>query len=404
MKIAAISYHTCPLSDEGDPEFGGLNTYVLELSKALAKMGIGIDIFTRCVDPTSEKIIQVLENLRVIHLKAGKEAKLAKNGLTQYIPEFLTNFYDFANEIKYDFVSSHYYLSGLVGLEIKNKLKIPLVVTFHTLALLKNLASRNENEEENVKRTQAELMLIQKTDKIIATSEADLEYIHTLYNCPREKISILIPGVDLNIFRPADKGLAKKKIGVDPNHKLILFVGRIDPLKGIDVLLYAIKIIIQKYPNLNVCLWIVGAKNIEDRKKWSRELKRLKEIKRVLEITPQVMFVGKKSKEELPFYYNSAEVVIMPSQYESFGIAALEAMACGVPVITTDVAGISGLLDKEHSSLLTSANNPIMLSKKIKHLLTNDAEREKVSQLLLRQVQNLSWQAQAEKFIQILTK
>lgn len=387
MKIAVISYHTCPLSDEEDPEFGGLNTYVLELSKALAKRNIVVDIFTRSVDPKSPTIVNVSENLRVIHLK----------------PDFLESFYAFG-EINYDLISAHYYLSGLIGLEIKNKLKAPLIVTFHTLALMKNLVARGEDENGDIKRLETELLLVQKADKIIATSEADFEYIHTLYNCPREKISVLIPGVDLNIFRPIDKEVAKKKIGVGPNHKLILFVGRIDPLKGIDVLLYAIKIIIQKYLSLNVCLWIVGARNIEDRRKWSKELKRLTEIKRVLEITSQVKFVGKKSKEELPFYYNSAEVVIMPSQYESFGIAALEAMACGVPVITTDVTGISGLLDKEHSLLLTSANNPIMLSRKIKHLMTNNTEREKISKQLLDRVQGLSWENQAEKFIQIVSK
>lgn len=338
MKIAVISYHTCPLSDEEDPEFGGLNTYVLELSKALAKLGITIDIFTRYVDPKSPTVVNVCENLRVIHLK----------------PDFLKSFYAFA-KLDYDLISAHYYLSGLVGLEIKNKFKIPLIVTFHTLALLKNLVSRSKDEKGDIERMKTEFLLVQKADKIIATSEADLEYIHTLLNCPLDKLSVLTPGVDLNTFKPINKKVAKKKIGADQSHKLILFVGRIDPLKGIDVLLYAIKIIKQRYPNLNFCLWIVGA---------GRELNWLEEIKKLLEITPQVKFVGRKTKEELPFYYNSAEMVIMPSQYESFGIAALEAISCGVPVITTDVAGISNLLDKEHSIFLTSANNPILLSKK----------------------------------------
>lgn len=378
MKIAVISYHTCPLSDEEDPEFGGLNTYVLELSKALAKLGITIDIFTRCVDPKSPAIVNVSENLRVIHLN----------------PDFLKRFYEFG-EKDYDLINAHYYSSGLMGLKIKNKLKIPLIVTFHTLALMKNLVARSEKKQEEIERIKAEFLLTQEADKIIATSGADLEYIHTLLNCPLNKLSILTPGVDLNTFKPIDKKVAKKKIKAEQGHKLILFVGRIDPLKGIDMLLYAIKIIIQKYPDLIFCLWIVGT---------GRDLKRLEEIKKVLGITSQVKFVGKKTKTELPFYYNSAEMVIMPSQYESFGIAALEAMACGIPVITTDVTGISGLLDKEHSSFLTSANNPILLSKKIKYLLTHSKEKNKISRLLLEKVRDLSWEAQAEKFIQIVSK
>lgn len=377
MKICVISYHTCPLSDEEDPEFGGLNTYVLELSKALANRGIKVDIYTRNTDPKSPAVVNVCENLRVIHLK----------------PDFLKGFYEFG-ELDYDLISAHYYSSGLKGLEIKNKLKIPLIVTFHTLALMKNLVARSEKKQEDIERIKAEFLLVQKADKIIATSEADLEYIHSLLDCPLSKISILTPGVDLATFKPIDKKLAKKKIGANPDHRIILFVGRITPLKGLDVLLYAIKIIVQKYPGLNFCLWIVGA----------GEKKKLEEIRKLLGITSQVKFVGKKVKEELPFYYNSAEVVIMPSQYESFGIAALEAIACGIPVITTDVTGISGLLDKEHSSFLTSANNPILLSKKIKYLLTHSKEKNKISRLLLEKVRDLSWETQAEKFLQIVSK
>lgn len=387
-RVAVISYHTCPLSDEHDSETGGLNTYVLELSKALAKKGYLIDIYTRCVDKNSPAVVKLLPNLRIIHLPAEK------------LTEFVRNFDKFIRkeQLSYDLVSAHYYLSGLIGLEIKKKLKIPLAITFHTLALMKNLVAKSENERDS-QRIKSEMLLVKESDRVIATSRADLEYINTLYGCSLKKILLLSPGVDLKLFRPIGKDRAKKFVKADLKHKLILFVGRIEPLKGIDVLLYALKILVQNNLKIPLCLWIVGANNTVDKKKVA-ELKRLVEIKNLLGIENYVKFVGQKGNAELPYYYNSAEIVVMPSQYESFGIVALEAMACGIPVITTDVTGISGLLDKKHSSLLTSASNPIDLAKKIKNLLTNKHEHQKMSENVLKKVQDLSWENVADKFTQ----
>lgn len=404
-RIAVISYHTCPLTDEEDAEIGGMNTYILELSKALSKKGYVIDIYTRCVDKDSPKVMKVLKNLRVIHLGAGEPVKIPKKKLAQYIPEFIENLNLFIGKEKlsYDLISAHYYLSGRIGLELKNKYQIPLFITFHTLALMKNLVAKSEEEKEDFGRIKTEFELVKYADKVIATSAADREYIHALYNCPLSKISILTPGVDLKLFKPLDKYAAKKIIGADLNRKLILFVGRIEPLKGIDVILYAIKILVQKSPDLKICLWIVGGNKIEDQEKWSVELKRLEQIRQVLRLEILVNFVGKKDRNILPYYYNASEIVLMPSQYESFGITALEAMACGIPVIITDVAGVSGLFDKKHRSLLTSSSNPIRLAKKIKNLLLNEGEHKKMSEEVYKRVQDLSWDKLTDKFSQILS-
>lgn len=406
QRIAVISYHTCPLSDEKNAEIGGMNTYVLELSKALAEKRFIIDIYTRCVDKNSPKIVQVSGNLRVIHLIAGNPESLSKENLLNHVPEFSNNLYDFIKKekISYDKISAHYFLSGLIGLELKKKIKVPLIMTFHTLALMKNLVARNEDEKGDLQRIRSELLLMEQADKIIATSESDLEYIHTLYNCPLKKIALLSPGVNLALFRPINKIKAKKFIGANLNQKLILFVGRIDPVKGIDVLLYTIKILVQKHPHPSISLWIVGGNNIDYKKDWSKELKRLEEIRQLLGITAYVKFIGKKEREELPFYYNAAEIVLMPSHYESFGQAALEAMACGTPIIITDITGVSGLLDKEHNALLISASNPIGLAKKIRHLLTDAKVHKKMSQEVFKKVQNLSWENVALNFTQIVSK
>lgn len=402
-RIAIISYHTCPLSDEEGKEVGGMNVYVLELAKELAKKGLILDLYTRSQDKNSPKIVEVAANVRVIHLPAGPEKSLSKKDIDQYIPEFLTYFYKFLKEhsLHYDVTSCHYYLSGLIGMDIKNKLKIPMTVTFHTLALMKNLVARTEDEKEDKKRIEAELLLVQEADKVIATSENDAQYLATLYDCPSEKIAVLSPGVNLDVFKPQDKVAARKAIDANPDHDIILFVGRIEPLKGIDIIIYALKILMEKDPSLSVCLWVVGGNSAEDKRNWSEELKKLEHIRKILNVSTSVKFVGRKHQSELPDYYNASKIVVMPSHYESFGITALEAMACGVPLITTDVTGVSDLFDKKHSALITSANNPLLLAEKMTNLLNDKEMYNKASQLVYKKVQDLSWEAVAKRFLKI---
>ncbi len=402
-RIAMISYHTCPLSDEEGKETGGMNIYVLELSKELAKKGFVVDIYTRLQDNNNPRIVNVSTNLRVIHLPAGETGAIPKTKLIRHIPEFLESFYQFVKKenLTFSVISCHYYMSGLIGLDIKKKLKLPMLMTFHTLGLLKNLVARGEEEKEDIKRIKIELMLVSEADKVIATSDVDAEYIKTLYNSPSGKVSVLIPGINLELFRPIQKHLARKKVQADDNFKYILFVGRIEPLKGIDIILYALKILLEKNPRLKLCLWIVGGDVTEGVEKWSKELQKLEQIRKLLHISASVKFVGRKPQKELPYYYNASEIVVMPSHYESFGISALEAMACGTPVITTDVTGVSDIFDKKHAKLITSANNPLLLADKIKNLLSNEREYRKVSYEVYKKVQDLSWSQVTKKFISL---
>lgn len=404
--LAVISYHTCPLSDEADAEIGGMNVYVLELSKELAKAGCSIDIFTRSQSPDSPRVVQVSPTLRVIHLPAGEEAPIGKKSLIGYIPDFLESFYAFVKQerLRYDVVSCHYYLSGLIGLEIKKTFHIPMLITFHTLGLMKNLVARSEEERESTDRIKAELLLVQLADKVVATSETDAEYIRTLYNGHPNNIIVLKPGLNLDLFYPSSKEEARKKIGAPKDQKLLLFVGRIEPLKGIDVLLYAIKVLLNTNPEMKVCVWIVGGDISKPSEEWPNELKKLSEIRTLLDISASVTFVGRKEQEELPNYYNAADLLVMPSHYESFGITAVEAMACGVPVITTDVTGVSDLFDKQLNILVTSANNPILLAEKINQLLNDTTTYEKASRKVTEYVRNISWKNTADQFVALCAR
>lgn len=333
------------------------------------------------------------------------ERDVSKKKIYKYIPEFQKNFYAFTKKEKlsYDLVSCHYYLSGLIGLDIKRKNQLPLIMTFHSLALMKNLVARDGEEREDFRRIKAELRLVRYADRIIATSFTDEAYLNALYNCPKEKISVITPGVNTKIFKPLDKDKAKAVIKADVNHKIVLFVGRIVPLKGIDALLYAIKILQRSSPEFNVCLWVVGGDGELTSENQSKELNKLIRLKEILKTQTIVKFVGRETQKRLPYYYNSSEVVVMPSHYESFGIVALEAMACGVPVITTDATGASELFDK-NNYLIASSNNPLLLAKKIKHLLQDKNDYKKLSEDIFTRVQALSWGRIANKFAEVILK
>lgn len=394
-RIAMISYHTCPLASQEGKESGGMNIFVLELSKALVSQGYVVDIFTRIQDTISPEIVDYQENLRVIHLSAGPKSNITKKKLTNYINQFTDSLakYIKTNKIQYDIIHCHYYMSGLVGLKLRRSFsfKQPIVTTFHTLALMKNLVARNTKEQESQQRINAENELIKESQAITASSQNDKDYLKNLYNCPPEKIYIIHPGVDSSVFKPIPKPEALAYIQSITRNKIILFVGRIEPLKGIDTLMHAIKILQTKKPDLKLCLLIVGGTPEKTTGKTNSELLRLKRLQKTLNISPIVGYVSQRHQHELPYYYNAAELMVMPSHYESFGMTALEAMSCGTPVIITNTSGISSIIDEEFKSLVVSANNPLHLAQQIDKVV-NDANflkyyRSRVKRIILK----LSW-------------
>lgn len=382
-----------------------MNVYVMELSRALAALGHRVDIFTRSHEENDPLIIEEASNLRVIHLKAGPQSSMSKKEMINYIGEFSDRLFQFVKDegFPYDVVHAHYFQSGLVMKNIFSAEKsllvspAPFVMSFHTLALMKNLVARDEEEKEDSSRIEAEIALSQSADEVVVSSESDRQYLQYLYGVPAVKMTVIPPGVDIDLFRPMDKAAAKAKIGVSNDQKLILFVGRIEPLKGIDVLIYATKILLERNPTLPVCVCIVGGDIRSNPMWWPKTLKSLDTLRQLLHLTASVTFVGQQPQDMLPYYYNAAEVVVMPSHYESFGMAALEAMACGVPVITTNVAGISSLIDEEHASLITSVNNPLLLASQIETLLLNPKKHATIASSIRSRVLDFSWTAVAQK-------
>jgi D-inositol-3-phosphate glycosyltransferase len=390
-----ISFHTCPLASWEGKETGGMNVYVLELSKELARQGIAVDVFTRSQDDHVPHVVQVSPLFRVIHLPAGPEKPVPKKQLVQYLPEFVHNYLQFVkrHDIHYDVMHCHYYLSGLIGLEIARQSGtcLPMIMSFHTLALMKNLVARDELEREERERIDAEFQLVGEVDGIIAPSQSDRSYLQYLYQADDKRVVVIPPGVDLDNFKPINRQAAKARLGMNPDEQIILFCGRIEPLKGIDMLLYAMKIMVEKKPELKVSLWIIGGDVSQPPAQWSGELRKLEKLRHLLKLTPLVHFAGQQLQEVLPYYYNAADVVVIPSHYESFGMAAAEAMACGVPIITTNVAGISNLLEEKHELLITSVNNPLLLASQMELLLTDRHKHDQVSKAVYQTVKDLNW-------------
>ena len=255
------------------------------------------------------------------------------------------------------------------------------------------MVARSAGEVEETTRLKAEFELTQRADFIIASSRNDRAYLKYLYDCPSEKIFLVNPGVDTRLFSHIPKAKAKKEIGAGVNRKIILAIGRIEPLKGFDALLYALKILLIRHKELRgrVCLWIVGGDTSESPNLWSKELRHLEKVRRLLKITALVMFMGQQPQEKLPYYYSAADVVVMPSHYESFGLVALEAMACGTPVVVSDVSGVSSLIGAERGKLITSVNNPLLLANQIGRLLTNREILTKLQKKVSQKVQKYTW-------------
>lgn len=367
MRIAMISYHTCPLASVEGKETGGMNVYVLELSRALARKGHYVDVYTRSHEENDTLISTPEPNLRIVHLTAGPRTTIPKKHLVRYIAEFVRAYQSFVKKqhISFDVVHAHYYQSGLAA----QLLGHPFIMSFHTLALMKNLVARDALEREGAFRIRAEFSLMKRAQMIVASSKSDRAYTEYLYDTPREKIIVVSPGIDTSLFHPMGKSAARRHIHADPKHKIVLFVGRVEPLKGIDALLYAIKILTKQHPEETVCLWIVGGDITEDTNRWPKTLRDLAQLQKTLSLAMSVRFVGRQKQTELPYYYNAADVVVIPSHYESFGMVALEAIGCGVPIITTNVAGISSLLSDDYASLITSVNNPLLLATQIQKII-----------------------------------
>jgi len=399
MNVAMLSYHTCPLATLGGKDTGGMNVYVAELTRHLGRLGVHVDVFTRSQD---EHVPHVLHDLgycnRVVHIHAGPEVPLPRQELAGYIPQFVQGIQQFADlkDIRYDLIHSHYWMSGVAAAQLKKNWQVPIAHMFHTLVLMKNRVARSPEEREGDYRMLGEKSILNEADQIVVSTPAEQSQLEFLYKADSRKLTIIPPGVDTSRFYPIPKEEAKEVIGMPENEHMILFVGRIEPLKGVETLLQSLAIMQRNNTNLEGCcphyLVIIGGSPDDNQKIMTAEMERLQSLARELGIKDLVLFLGKRSQDSLPYYYSAADVVVVPSHYESFGMVALEAMACGTPVVASQVGGLAYLVRDGVTGYVVPDGEPEVLANRLIALLMDPTLSQRMGEQGGRLAQAYSWE------------
>lgn len=403
MNIAMLSVHTCPLAALGGKETGGMNVYVRELSRALAQRGHRVDIFTRSQDPAVPHKVPGL-GARVFHVPAGPEVPYDKRLLFDYLPEFTHGVQAIVEQehLRYDIYHAHYWLSGWVARALQSCHAAPVVQMFHTLGALKNLVARGDADRETERRIEVEREIMQFANCIVAATPRDCAQMIDLYDAPAERIEVIPPGVDLDLFRPIPVAVAKEYVGMPLEHHSVLFVGRIDPVKGIDVWFHAMALVVREIPALrgNMCVCLIGG-DVDEEMSPDAELARLQALKDELGIGDLVTFLGRREQSALPYYYVAADVVVMPSLYESFGMVALEAMACGTPVVASDVGGLSFLVRDGETGFLVPECEPRALADCLGQLLRDAGLRARLGKRGIEIARQYAWAKIADRIEEV---
>jgi D-inositol-3-phosphate glycosyltransferase len=407
MRICMLSVHTCPLAVLGGKETGGMNVYVRELSRELARQGFEVDVFTRSQDHGVPRVVHDLgPRVEVIHVPAGPEAPYDKNKVYDHLPEFTAGVLAYAAQhgYRYDVIHSHYWLSGVAAKTLRTVWGgTPVVQMFHTLGELKNQVAETPAQRESERRITNEGEIMRFADRIVAASPLEKMEMQRLYGADPAKITVIPPGVDLNKFRPIPQDEAKAWIGILCESQNILFVGRIEPLKGVETLLRALAFMVQEDPTWarRVCVSIIGGDASVPVEQMESEMARLHALRAELGLNDLVAFLGKQAQDTLPYYYSAADVVVMPSHYESFGMVALEAMACGTPVIASRVGGLPYNVLDGVTGILVPERNPEALAREIMRLLTDEPLRRRLGEAAAQVARYYSWERIAAQVIDL---
>ena len=391
-RIAVISMHTSPTASLGENANGGLNVYVREIAGAFSDRGITTDIFTR-KQTSEDPVIEHLAALsRVIYLPAGRG--LDKYSLYDQVPAFAVQVMDFAERegITYDLLFSHYWLSGEVACLLRPQLAGGWAHIAHTLGLVKNRTLAAGARPEPALRIRVEGEIAQQADLLIASTAEESVDLVTGYGADPERVRVVPPGVDPSVFQPIDRGEARRKIGYGPG-RMLLFVGRLERLKGVEVAIRALALLRDRSHD-DVRLVILG----EDSKDGDEsEKERLKSVASDLGVRDRVDFLGSVAHHELPYFYSAADVCVMPSYSESFGLVGLEAQACGRPVVGSDVAGLRSVVRDDVSGYLIDGHEPAAYAERIGRLLDNPELAQQMGRRGRLLAQRFSWTRTADR-------
>jgi D-inositol-3-phosphate glycosyltransferase len=400
-----LSVHTSPVAELGGRDTGGMNVYVSELSHWLARNGINVDVFTRRTDPVTPRVVELDDRLRLIQVEAGPPHPVHKDELFCHMPDFTSDMAYFAlrEGLHYDVVHGHYWLSGWAAQLLKEHWHSPTVQMFHTMAHLKNAVANGDHRETTL-RLQVERRLIDVSDALIAANPHERKEMITRLGARDEQIHLVPPGVDLDMFRPHDSEAARRELDL-PDGPLLLFVGRIDPVKGIDTLFHAFQRLIHSrdWAGAEPKLVFIGGliSTGIDGNDMDEDLRELAACAERLGVDQHVLFRGSQPRERLPLYYSAVDLCVVPSRYESFGLVAVEAMACGTPIVASRVGGLQFTIRDGESGLLVPHSDPIALADALNRVLVDEKLGARLRSGARRAAIRYSWQMVTSSVIDV---
>lgn len=396
LRVAMLSVHTSPLHQPGTGDAGGMNVYMVQLSRALAEHGVEVDLFTRCRGEARPSPDALGPGVRVRHLEAGPRAALAKEDMPALVVPFSLAL--LKQERRYDLVHSHYWLSGQAGRIAAAGWRIPLVHTAHTLARVKNGALADGDTPEPELRIRGEHQVVGSADRLIANTADEARALRELYAAEERRTEIVRPGVDLRTFGPGrGRAAARARLGLPADAFVPLYAGRIQPLKGPDVMVRAIAELLRQDPRLRrrTVVPVVGGDSGAGPRGEAWELARELGVSDVLRHFPPV------PQAELAQWYRAADVLVVPSRSESFGLVALEAQACGTPVLASAVGGLPTAVRDGVTGLLVRGNDPVEYARRLRWFAGRPQEAAEMGRAAVRHARNMSWHAAAARTLDV---
>lgn len=387
MSTAAIlSLHTSPLLQPGSGDSGGMNVYVRQLGASLAQSGVDVRVFVRRNEPDSPEVTMVEPGLEVVQIDAGAY-DLPKERLLDILSEFTAGVERHLLERPAKVIHANYWLSAIAGHELKHRHNLPLITTFHTLARVKSEDGMSEDPELDAIRDQHESQIIGCSDAICASNPFEAQQIVDLYGADPTRIELVPPGVDHAFFSPGSQGCARQALGFSAA-PTFLFVGRIQPLKGLSLAVSALG----RMKSNDARLVIVGGPSGPD---GPQELERVQKLIAEHGLTDRVEFIAPQQHHMLSTYYRSATAVVVPSRSESFGLVALEAAACGIPVVATAVGGLQSIVDHERTGLLVDTQNTTEFAAALDRVIDNPIWANELGEAAAQKALQYSWSTTA---------